>query len=115
MKTEHDSGPTPAEPQAPEARPQPASRPAKGKAGAARNATRAKPRMARSGTKTSKILRLLQRPHGATVGELVKATGWQPHSLRGFLSGVLKKKMALKIRSAPRDNGDRAYRLPSKS
>ena len=114
MKATLDSGPTPAETQNPDARPQPPSRPAKSKR-VARKATRTKPRTARPGSKTSKILNLLQRPNGASVAELVKATGWQPHSVRGFLSGVLKKKMALKIRSAARDNGDRAYRLQSKS
>ena len=114
MKTAHDSGTTPAEPQEPEARSQSASRLAKAKP-LPRKAASNKPRTARAGSKTSKILNLLQRPNGASLAELVKATGWQPHSVRGFLSGVLKKKMALKIRSSARDNGDRAYRLHSKS
>ena len=114
MKATNASGPTPAEPQNPEARPQPPNRPAKPKP-VARTATSTKPRTARPGSKTSKILNLLHRPHGASVAELVKATGWQPHSVRGFLSGVLKKKMALKIRTTARDNGDRAYRLHAKS
>jgi hypothetical protein len=53
----------------------------------------AKPR-ARSGSKTAKILDLPRRPGGASARELLKATGWQPHSLRGFLSGTVGKKMA---------------------
>ena len=115
MKSTNDAGPAPAEQQNPDARPQSArSRLAKSKRAIVK-AANTKPRTARPGSKTSKILNLLQRPNGASVAELVKATGWQPHSVRGFLSGVLKKKMALKIRTAPRDNGDRAYRLQSKS
>jgi len=61
--------------------------------------------------KSSQIIRLLERPHGATLNELLKATGWQPHSIRGFLSGTLKKKMALKLQSSKRENGDRAYQI----
>ena len=70
--------------------------------------------VARPGSKTEKIIKLLRRPAGASVSELKRVTGWQTHSLRGFLSGVLKKKMRLQIRSAPRDNGERAYHLESK-
>jgi len=58
-----------------------------------------------------KILRLLKRPTGASLSELRKATGWQPNSLRGFISGALKKKMGLRIRSAKRDTGERFYRI----
>ena len=67
----------------------------------------------RSGTKTAKILRLLRRPHGASLRELTKATDWQPHSVRGFLSGTVKGKMRLKIASVKRDDGERAYYLSS--
>ena len=69
---------------------------------------------ARPGTKTAKILRLLQRPSGASLAELTKASGWQPHSVRGFLSGAVRGKMRLKISSMKREDGERAYRLPSK-
>jgi hypothetical protein len=54
---------------------------------------------ARSGSKTAKILDLLRRPGGASAKELLKATGWQPHSLRGFLSGTVGKKMGLALTS----------------
>ena len=47
--------------------------------------------------KTAKILRMLQPPDGASLAELQKATGWQAHSLRGFLSGAVKRKMRLKV------------------
>ena len=66
-----------------------------------------------SGTKTAKILRLLGRPSGASLAELMKATGWQAHSVRGFLSGTVKGKMRVKLTSLKRDNGERAYRVAS--
>jgi Protein of unknown function (DUF3489) len=74
----------------------------------------AKAAAARPGTKTAKILALLGRPSGATLQELRKATGWQAHSVRGFLSGTLKKKMGLRLDSAQRADGERAYRLDSR-
>ena len=67
----------------------------------------------RRGSTTAKILALLRRPGGASLAQLKKATGWQAHSVRGFLSGALKKKMGLRIDSAKRD-GERTYRLASK-
>ncbi len=69
---------------------------------------------ARRGTKTAKILALLRRPTGASLLELRKVTGWQPHSVRGFLSGAVKKKMGLRVDSLSRDDGERAYRVASK-
>jgi hypothetical protein len=68
----------------------------------------------RGGTKTDKILDLLKRPGGATLTELVKATGWQPNSVRGFLSGAIGKKMGTPVESFRSSDGDRSYRLPSK-
>ena len=66
--------------------------PAKKAPKSAKKANVAKPE-ARDGSKTAKILDLLKRPGGATSKELQKATGWQPHSVRGFLSGTVGKKM----------------------
>jgi len=63
----------------------------------------------RKGTKTAKILALLGRADGASLQELRKATGWQAHSVRGFLS-----KMGLRVDSNKRDSGERVYRLTSK-
>ena len=68
----------------------------------------------RAASKTAKILALLRRSAGASLPELTKATGWQAHSIRGFLSGVVKKKMGLRVHSISRENGARAYRLRSK-
>jgi len=53
----------------------------------------------RSKPKFEIITQLLSRARGASVDELTKATGWQPHSIRGFLSGELKKKRQLNIQS----------------
>jgi hypothetical protein len=66
------------------------------------------------GTKTAKILALLKRPGGASLQQLGKATGWQAHSVRGFLSGTLKKKMGLRVTSTKLQDGERTYRIISK-
>jgi hypothetical protein len=64
---------------------------------------------ARGGSKGAKILDLLKRPGGATSKELEKATGWQAHSIRGFLSGVVGRKMGLPVTSAKGEDGKRNY------
>jgi hypothetical protein len=63
----------------------------------------------RDGSKTAVISELLKRPEGATAEELMKATGWQPHSVRGFLSGTLRKKMGLEVISTKGRDGERTY------
>jgi hypothetical protein len=68
---------------------------------------------ARDGSKTAKILELLKRPDGATAKELMKATGWQAHSLRGFLSGTVRKKMDLAVTSTKGEDGERTYSIKS--
>ena len=65
----------------------------------------------RAGSKTAQILELLKRPGGATLQELMAATEWQPHSIRGFVSGTLGKKMGLSVESAKGENGQRTYSL----
>jgi hypothetical protein len=65
----------------------------------------------RDGSKTAKVLDLLKRPTGATLKELMKATGWQPHSVRGFLSGAVGRKLGLTVESTKRDDGDRVYSI----
>ena len=74
---------------------------------AAKSAKKAK---ARQGSKAAKVLDLLKRPTGATGADLRKATGWQAHSVRGFISGVLGRKLGLKVTSTF-DNGERRYAL----
>src|SRR5271169_102525 len=63
----------------------------------------------RQGSKTEKVLDLLKRSGGASPKELIKATGWMPHSLRGFLSGTVRKKMGLAVTSTKGDDGERSY------
>jgi hypothetical protein len=63
----------------------------------------------REGTKAGKVLELLKRPGGVTLDQLMKATGWQAHSVRGFLSGVVGKKMRLPVMSAKTEEGGRTY------
>jgi hypothetical protein len=64
---------------------------------------------ARQGSKTAKVLDLLQHSGGATLKELMKATGWQAHSVRGFLSGTLGKKMGLTVTSTKAEDAERRY------
>jgi hypothetical protein len=65
---------------------------------------------ARHGSKTAKVLDLLQRPGGVILKELIKATGWQAHSVRGFMSGTVGKKMGISVESSARTDGERVYR-----
>ena len=76
---------------------------------AAKKAATPKAEGVREGSKTAKILDLVKRPGGATSKELQKATGWQPHSVRGFLSGTVGKKMGLAVTSTKGDDGERSY------
>ena len=66
---------------------------------------------ARDGTKKAKVLALLGRKEGATLSQIMKATGWQAHSVRGFLSGALRKKMGLTIESQKQKDGDCTYKV----
>jgi hypothetical protein len=65
------------------------------------------------GSKKFEILALLRRKGGATLQELMFATNWQAHSVRGFLSGTLRKKMGLTVESAKRQDGERVYSIIS--
>jgi hypothetical protein len=62
-------------------------------------------------SKGAKVLELVSRSKGASLAELMKATGWQSHSVRGFISGTLGTKMGLKVQSAKREDGERLYSL----
>jgi hypothetical protein len=64
----------------------------------------------RSGTKQSTAIELLRSPGGATIDALTKATGWQQHSVRGFLAGVVRKRLKLDLDSSLLD-GVRVYRI----
>jgi hypothetical protein len=65
----------------------------------------------RAESKGAKILALVRRPKGATLAELAKLTGWQNHSIRGFLSGAVGKKMGLTVDSVKREDGERVYSI----
>lgn len=66
---------------------------------------------AREGSKKAIVLDLLKRPDGASLKDIMAATDWQAHSVRGFISGSLTKKMGLNVESFKRDDGDRVYRI----
>jgi hypothetical protein len=65
----------------------------------------------REGSKTAQVVALLERKGGATLAEIMKATGWQAHSVRGFISGTLGKKMGRTVDSTKRGDGERLYQL----
>ena len=65
-------------------------------------------------SKTARVLDLLKRPGGATLKEIMKATTWQSHSVRGFLSGTLRKKLGLRIDSFKGKNNERTCRVPGR-
>ncbi|MBL8236465.1 MAG: DUF3489 domain-containing protein [Bryobacterales bacterium] len=67
----------------------------------------------REGSKKAEVLALLQRPGGATLGEIMTATGWQAHTVRGFISGTLTKKMGLTVESLRGEDKVRTYRIAS--
>jgi hypothetical protein len=72
----------------------------------------ARARKPRSDSKLQACLNLLERSEGATLEDLQTATGWQPHSVRGFLSGTIKKKLQLDVASMKEEHG-RVYRITS--
>jgi nicotinamidase-related amidase len=62
-------------------------------------------------TKAATIIALLREPSGGTLKAIMAATGWQSHSVRGFISAQLVKKRKLKVKSFKR-NGERVYKIP---
>jgi len=87
--------------------------PVKAKPGKKATPEKKAPRSARNDpredSKTAAIIDMLKRPGGATAKDLLKVTSWQPHSLRGFISGTLGKKMGLTVTSTKGEDGERSY------
>jgi Protein of unknown function (DUF3489) len=91
--------------------PGPANQEAEGPEPAPEAAPAARTRTPRASTKQARMIELLRRPQGATVEQIAEATGWQPHTVRGAISGALKKKLGLTVTSKKRDDGERTYRF----
>ena len=64
-------------------------------------------------TKQQIMIDLLRRPEGATIEEITAATEWQSHTVRGAMSGALKKKLGLEVTSEKVENRGRVYKLPA--
>ena len=69
-----------------------------------------KGKKAEPGSKQSRVIVMLQSPAGATIAAMMQATGWQQHSVRGFLAGVVRKRLKLKL-SSKKVDGTRVYRV----
>jgi hypothetical protein len=65
----------------------------------------------RPGTKLAALVMALRRPQGATSQQLMLPTGWQPHTVRGAISGMLRKKLGLNVVLAHNHTGERVYRV----
>lgn len=69
-----------------------------------------KPRT-RQNSKQAEVIRMLQRPEGATISQICAATGWQAHTVRGTFAGAFKKKLGLTLTSDKPEGGERIYRI----
>ena len=67
-------------------------------------------RQARTNSKQARVLALLRGPNGATIATVVRSTGWQPHTVRGFFDAVVRKRLGLRLDSEKTD-GERVYRI----
>lgn len=76
-----------------------------------RDTATSRPVAIRSGTKQAEIIALMQRPEGASIAEIVEATGWMPHSARGLISGGLRKKLGLCITTVTDATRGRVYQI----
>ncbi|MCL4190054.1 MAG: DUF3489 domain-containing protein [Rhodobacteraceae bacterium] len=72
-----------------------------------------KARAPREGTKQATLIAMLRAPDGATIEEIMAATGWQSHTVRGAMAGALKKKLGLEVTSEKVENRGRVYKLPA--
>ena len=72
-----------------------------------------KARTPREGTKQATLIAMLRAPEGATIAEIIAATGWQAHTVRGAIAGALKKKLGLDVTSEKIEGRGRVYKLPA--
>ena len=65
----------------------------------------------RENSKQAEVIRMLQRPEGATINQICAVTGWQAHTVRGTFAGAFKKKLGLAITSEKPEGGERVYKI----
>lgn len=65
----------------------------------------------RADSKQAEVIGMLRNPQGTTIPAIIKATGWQQHSVRGFFAGVVRKKLCLTLESEKKEGSDRVYRI----